>query len=130
MKVRRWTVAGRLATTDWPLGCIQITIEIRKALARDALYLCFSVWNLHAVRTRNMKVQGSWTRMKLRTEQCRASSDPLAMFLTGASEMSGVKNGAQLLIRPTMMRCGVAIKWRWSFVATAHSKAACGLRTA
>ena len=40
--------------------------------ARNALYLCFSVWNSHAVRTRNIKVQGSWTRMKLRTEQWKA----------------------------------------------------------
>lgn len=80
--------------------------------------------------TRNMKVQGSWTRMKLRTEQWEAFSDALAMLLTGTSEMSGVTNGAQLLIRPTMMKCGVAIKWGWSFVATAHSKGARGLRNA
>lgn len=68
--------------------------------------------------------------MKLRTEQCKAFSDALAVLLTGASEMSAVKNGAQLLIRPTMMKCGVAIKWRWGFVAIAHSKAARGLRAA
>ena len=57
-------------------------------------------------------------------------SDGLVMLLTGASEMSEVRNGVRLLIKSAMMKCGVAIKWRWSFVATEPSKAARGLQTA
>ena len=85
-------MAGRLATINWPLGCIQIMSEMREALARNVLYLCFGMCNYHAVRTRNMKVQGE-------NEASHGSvdgfSEPLVMLLTGANEMRGVKNGVE-----------------------------------
>lgn len=39
--------------------------------------------------------------------------------LTCVNEMSGGQDGDRLKITPTMMKCGLAIKLRWSIVTTA-----------
>lgn len=77
-------VAGRLATTDCPLGCMQITSKIRKALARNALYLCFGLWNFHAVRTRNIKAYRCLDENEASHGAVDGFSEPLVMLLPGA----------------------------------------------